>query len=165
MTSQYTALRTQLPLLQADKRAASALRAEPEEHDSNKTERPTAPPTTPQDPPSTSPQTQLSPLAAPQLPLVQPRVTYALLAVNLSVYAAGIAIALLDNGEASNEFFLLLAKINSEVAAGQYWRLLTANFMHAGLLHLGLNIAALYYIAPEAEAVYGCVRQSLAPLQ
>jgi hypothetical protein len=28
--------------------------------------------------------------------------------------------------------------------------------MHAGLLHLGLNCAALFYIAPDTEAVYGC---------
>jgi len=27
--------------------------------------------------------------------------------------------------------------------------------MHAGLLHLGLNVYALYSIAPEAEAVLG----------
>lgn len=32
--------------------------------------------------------------------------------------------------------------------------------MHAGLLHLGLNCAALFYIAPDTEAVYGCVSAS-----
>ena len=34
-------------------------------------------------------------------------------------------------------------------------RLITSTFMHAGLLHLGLNVYALYSIAPEAEAVLG----------
>ena len=34
-------------------------------------------------------------------------------------------------------------------------RLITANFMHAGFLHLSLNLYALYSIAPEAEAVLG----------
>ncbi len=34
-------------------------------------------------------------------------------------------------------------------------RLVTSNFIHAGLLHLGLNVYALYSIAPEAEAVLG----------
>jgi membrane associated rhomboid family serine protease len=43
-----------------------------------------------------------------------------------------------------------------QVASGQWWRLLSATFMHAGLLHLAVNSGALYYIAPEAEAVYGC---------
>ena len=43
----------------------------------------------------------------------------------------------------------------AQVANGEYWRLLTANFMHAGLLHLALNCLALFYIAPDAEAVFG----------
>ena len=33
--------------------------------------------------------------------------------------------------------------------------MITANFMHAGFLHLALNLYALYVIAPEAEAVLG----------
>jgi hypothetical protein len=49
------------------------------------------------------------------LPLVQPRVSYFFLVANLSVYAAGIVIALTQGNEASNDFFLLLAKVNSEV--------------------------------------------------
>ena len=49
------------------------------------------------------------------LPLARPQVSYFLLAANLSVYAAGIAIALADSNEASNDFFLLLAKQNAEV--------------------------------------------------
>jgi hypothetical protein len=66
--------------------------------------------------------TSSEPAAHPgQLPLVEPCVSYALLAANLSVYAAGIAIALLDSGEASNEFFLLLAKVNSEVRYQICW--------------------------------------------
>ena len=33
--------------------------------------------------------------------------------------------------------------------------MITSNFMHAGFLHLGLNLFALYTVAPEAEAVLG----------
>ncbi len=33
--------------------------------------------------------------------------------------------------------------------------MITCNFMHAGFLHLGLNLYALFSIAPEAEAVLG----------
>ena len=44
-----------------------------------------------------------------------PRLWLAFLAANLSVYAAGIVIALTVSNEASNEYFLALAKINSEV--------------------------------------------------
>ena len=43
----------------------------------------------------------------------------------------------------------------SSHACGHRRRLITSTFMHAGLLHLGLNVYALYSIAPEAEAVLG----------
>jgi rhomboid protease GluP len=41
------------------------------------------------------------------------------------------------------------------VQAGEFWRLLTAVFLHGGLLHLGLNLFALIYIMPVARDVYG----------
>lgn len=34
-------------------------------------------------------------------------------------------------------------------------RLLTATFLHAGLLHLGLNCYALYSLGAEVESVMG----------
>ena len=89
------------------------------------------------------------------VPLVKPRLAYVLLAANLSVYAAGAVIALTAGADASNDFFLALAKSNAEVVNGEYYRLLTSTFMHAGLLHLGLNCAALWLIAPETEAILG----------
>jgi hypothetical protein len=49
------------------------------------------------------------------LPLTRPRLSYVLLAGNLSVYSAGVVIALTLGNEASNNFFLLLAKSNQEV--------------------------------------------------
>ncbi|KAK9820107.1 hypothetical protein WJX72_006208 [[Myrmecia] bisecta] len=89
------------------------------------------------------------------IPLVTPRVAYVMLGLNLAVYGAGVGLALLQGGDASNDYFLALAKVNEAVVAGEYWRLLTANFLHAGLLHLGLNCLALYSLAPDAEAVLG----------
>ena len=35
------------------------------------------------------------------------------------------------------------------------YRLLTCTFLHAGLLHLGLNCYALFSIGPDVEAVLG----------
>jgi rhomboid protease GluP len=34
-------------------------------------------------------------------------------------------------------------------------RLLSCTFLHAGVLHLGLNCLALYNIGPDVEAVFG----------
>lgn len=44
------------------------------------------------------------------------------------------------------------------VAAGEWYRLLTAAFLHGGLLHLALNMYALYLFGPRLEAVFGRLR-------
>lgn len=44
------------------------------------------------------------------------------------------------------------------VAAGEYYRLLTSAFMQANLLHIALNMYALYLFGPPVEAALGRVR-------
>jgi membrane associated rhomboid family serine protease len=44
------------------------------------------------------------------------------------------------------------------VAQGQYWRLLTALFLHGGYLHLGFNLFALYVLGPPLERSIGTIR-------
>ena len=41
---------------------------------------------------------------------------------------------------------------------GQWWRLLTAVFLHGGLLHIGFNMYVLYSIGPAIEKIYGIPR-------
>src|SRR3954453_17072175 len=41
------------------------------------------------------------------------------------------------------------------VAAGEYYRLLTAAFLHANLLHIALNMYALFLFGPPLEAALG----------
>lgn len=41
------------------------------------------------------------------------------------------------------------------VAAGQWWRLVTYNFLHIGLMHLLFNSSALYQIGPQVEELFG----------
>jgi rhomboid protease GluP len=41
------------------------------------------------------------------------------------------------------------------VAQGEYWRLLTANFLHIGILHIAVNAYALYILGMEMEALFG----------
>ncbi len=43
------------------------------------------------------------------------------------------------------------------LSAEQYWRLLTCSFVHAGILHLGVNMYVLRDVGREVEEVYGRV--------
>lgn len=47
------------------------------------------------------------------------------------------------------------ALVPSLVRAGQWWRLVTFNFLHIGLMHLMFNSSALYSIGPQVEGTYG----------
>lgn len=44
------------------------------------------------------------------------------------------------------------------VAEGQWYRLITAAFLHAGILHLALNMFALITVGPQIEAALGRTR-------
>jgi membrane associated rhomboid family serine protease len=47
------------------------------------------------------------------------------------------------------------------LAQGEYWRLFTALFLHAGLTHLLFNIFALYVLGPPLERSIGTMRFAL----
>ncbi len=47
------------------------------------------------------------------------------------------------------------AKINVLINHGQYYRLITAAFLHGGILHIFFNMSALNIIGREVENVYG----------
>jgi rhomboid protease GluP len=47
------------------------------------------------------------------------------------------------------------ANVGPYVTQGEYWRLFTANFLHANLMHFAFNLYALYVIGTEVEMFYG----------
>jgi len=47
------------------------------------------------------------------------------------------------------------AKFGPLIYAGQWWRLVTAMFLHAGLLHIGMNLWVLFDLGPEVEGLFG----------
>jgi rhomboid protease GluP len=54
--------------------------------------------------------------------------------------------------------FAFGAKFGAAIAAGQWWRLVTAGFLHGGLLHILMNSWVLFDLAPQVEEIYGASR-------
>ncbi len=50
------------------------------------------------------------------------------------------------------------------VVRHEYWRLFTAVFLHYGLLHLGINLLALYILGPSLERIIGATKFTLSYL-
>lgn len=109
----------------------------------------------PEPPTSPAPQ-QLRPVR-PGLAQVIRRhpVTFSLIGVNLGVFVVQL---LLTSLLGFDLVIALGAKENAAIAAGQYWRLLTPVFIHAGLAHLFVNMYSLYVIGPTGEEMFGHVR-------
>jgi rhomboid protease GluP len=85
----------------------------------------------------------------------KPIITYVLITINILVYilTAYLSRNIVDSN--INVLILLGAKVNSLIANGQYYRLVTAMFLHGGIVHVSLNMYALYSIGPLVENVYG----------
>jgi membrane associated rhomboid family serine protease len=88
----------------------------------------------------------------------EPVVTYALIAVNVLAFlgslAGGGAVAqrgggsVIDNGALAAPY----------IADGEYWRLVTSGFLHAGLIHIGFNMYLLYILGTLLEPAIGRAR-------
>jgi rhomboid protease GluP len=86
------------------------------------------------------------------LPLAQPLAAWALIVVNVAVFVLplvlGVSAGVQDWG----------VKSNAAIRNGEYWRLLTATFLHADLTHLGFNMLAIYMFGRDVERIYGTLR-------
>ncbi len=83
-----------------------------------------------------------------------PFVTYTLIGINVVAWLFGLLIApraLLTGSPLAGVGGLF----GPAIAAGEWWRLFTAGFLHSGLLHLGLNMAVLYMLGPSLERALG----------
>lgn len=75
------------------------------------------------------------------------RISYILLALNVAVFLA--------QGATGGQLLLAGAKVNSEIAAGQLYRLFTPMFLHASVSHLAINCFSLYSTGPAVESWFG----------
>ncbi|MCS7007755.1 MAG: rhomboid family intramembrane serine protease [Thermoleophilia bacterium] len=98
-----------------------------------------------------------------------PIVTQALIAINVLVFLAELALGGNLNGTGSwiyEKGVLVSSAVDPSgqlvgVAHGEWWRLLTAAFLHYGPLHLGMNMLVLWFLGPGVEDYFGHVRFAL----
>jgi membrane associated rhomboid family serine protease len=84
-------------------------------------------------------------------------VTKSLIAINVVIY---LITAVQGNGINAPGGTLLSKMIlyGPAVAHGDWWRLITAAFLHASLVHIGFNMLALWWIGAPVEQYLGRVR-------
>ena len=95
-----------------------------------------------------------------------PRVTYALIAINVGAFLAegnitatggGVGNSVYEKGAllGSSE---LPALAGQGVAHGQLWRIITGGFLHENLLHIGFNMYVLYVLGQMLEPALGSLK-------
>jgi membrane associated rhomboid family serine protease len=81
-------------------------------------------------------------------------VTRTLIAINVAVYLAQIGQGA-GLTPASGSIFEKGVLYGPAVAQGDWWRLITSMFLHASLLHIGMNMVVLWIIGAPVEAALG----------
>ena len=90
--------------------------------------------------------------------------TVLILLINFGFYAATVIASMnAGNGNAvmnidGRTLFAFGAKYPAAILAGEYWRLVTAGFLHAGLIHIGMNSWAMFDLGAQVDEVYGSSR-------
>lgn len=80
-------------------------------------------------------------------------VTVVLIAVNVAAF--GLSSLLRVSMGQTNALLLLGAEYVPDILNGQFWRLVMPSFLHANLMHLVLNMWALYHLGHAIETFYG----------
>ncbi len=95
------------------------------------------------------------PRAAVTLPLARPKVVYWLLGLILMAFL----IETVAGGSTRTAVLVALgAQVNLLVWQGEAWRLLTAMFLHIGVMHVMFNSWALYSLGRDVEMFFGSAR-------
>lgn len=87
-----------------------------------------------------------------RIPLSRPLVVWIVLAANVVMW---LLMTLAGGSENSEVLIRFGAKVNTLIAVGEYWRLITPIFLHVGIMHLAFNSYALFAIGPEVERIFG----------
>ena len=89
--------------------------------------------------------------------VVEPRVTYALIAINVAVFFAQVLAAGSGRAE-SGRVYENGVLFGPWVQDGEYWRIVSSGFLHGSPIHLLLNMIVLYFLGQAIEPVFGHVK-------
>lgn len=88
--------------------------------------------------------------------------TTVILLINAGMYAATVLYSMRAGGGAfdvdGQTLLLFGAKYSEAIRAGQWWRLITAGFLHGGILHILMNSWVIFDLGATVEEVYGTAR-------
>ena len=84
-------------------------------------------------------------------------VTKALIGANVLVFLVNLAQGA-SLGRNDGDWFLRGLLFGPVVADGEWWRLITAAFLHGGLVHLAMNMLMLWWIGAPVEQAIGRAR-------
>jgi membrane associated rhomboid family serine protease len=94
----------------------------------------------------------------------EPSLTYLLIGINVLVALGSLlggASATGGSGVGSSTLLTDGALSRTAIEQGEYWRLVTAGFLHAGFFHLLFNMLALYILGSMLEPAIGKLRFGL----
>ena len=89
---------------------------------------------------------------------LQLSVTTVLIGLNALVYLAMVVSGISPTEPTVLQLVHWGANFGPLTESGQWWRLLTACFLHIGIIHIGFNMYVLYQVGPFTERLYGGVR-------
>jgi membrane associated rhomboid family serine protease/Flp pilus assembly protein TadD len=86
------------------------------------------------------------------------KATWALLAINVIVFAAMIQAGVSPTNPEVAQLIAKGANFGPKtIGDGEYWRLVTAGFVHIGAMHLLMNAFGLWILARQVEAFFGAI--------
>lgn len=106
----------------------------------------------------TEPSPNLNPEQPPHEPVVlkmpnyKPTMTYTLVGISVFFFIAQYFVRSITG---TDLLFIYGGKIDALIMSGQFWRLLTPTLLHSSILHLALNMYALYILGRRIERFYG----------
>ncbi|MGW6930159.1 rhomboid family intramembrane serine protease [Lentzea sp. NPDC054927] len=99
-------------------------------------------------------------LAGAEVSNSRPIITQVMIALNVLAYVVTVVQSGSPMNNSRSGLFTATSMIPDLTANGEWWRIVTSGFMHFGLIHLALNMAALYVVGTIVEQELGKLRYS-----